>query len=667
MKRRSVVAALILCLLITLLPPAAAAKFSDMPRDYSTEALQAAVDNGLLNGWDGKIFPDDPLTRAQMAAIVVRAFGATREASLTGFEDVSESDWFYLDMARAVHMKVIQGDGKRLMPNDPITRQQAFTILARALRLEEGTRADLAAFSDAWAVADWAVGSVAAMVKAGYVHGADGQLLPTANIRRKDFAVMMHNIFKKYVRESTVVTAVPQGSILVSAPGVTFRNVTIQGDLVLGDGVGSGDVVLDNVDVRGRLVVRGGGVNSIIIRGGSSVGTVVVSKVDGRVRVLVEGGADVEVIQIDDGRDDVIIQGDVEKVVVQASGVPVVLRGSADQVAVHGSEATVTVEGSVGTITTAETAQNTSIRVSESGSVNTVNASGYGTTVSGDGTVESVHASASNVRVSTVGTRVTASPGTAGVLAGSKPVAPGQTVTVEDSGSSGGGGGGGGGGGTTVNLRGVSIQGSPRVGEKLAAVVSPSDANVTYQWQRAGTQTGAYVDIPNATGEEYTLTLDDANMWIRVRVRGKGSTTGTATSDATGPVRAAQLRWSQVSGADVDIGTVAFSQNELTIEAVTGTPIYLAIRAENVGSVPYSARCVITGDDVDEGAFAIEAVKAYTASGGGYTAAQSPQVSFDEGFVFDLSNFAAGQVRVVIVRLTPKSAGTYRINVFAAR
>ena len=50
--------------------------FSDMPNDWSTTALQAAVDNGLLVGANGKLNPKGELTRAEMATIIARVFNA---------------------------------------------------------------------------------------------------------------------------------------------------------------------------------------------------------------------------------------------------------------------------------------------------------------------------------------------------------------------------------------------------------------------------------------------------------------------------------------------------------------------------------------------------------------------------------------------------------------
>ena len=44
--------------------------FPDMPDNWATKALESAVANGLLTGYeDGQLWPDRPLTRAQMAAI----------------------------------------------------------------------------------------------------------------------------------------------------------------------------------------------------------------------------------------------------------------------------------------------------------------------------------------------------------------------------------------------------------------------------------------------------------------------------------------------------------------------------------------------------------------------------------------------------------------------
>ena len=82
----------------------AATDFPDMPQNWSTAALNRAVEDGLLAGIDGKICADDYLTRAQMAAIMVRAFGTETKSDLSGYTDVESTDWYYQALSSAVSM-----------------------------------------------------------------------------------------------------------------------------------------------------------------------------------------------------------------------------------------------------------------------------------------------------------------------------------------------------------------------------------------------------------------------------------------------------------------------------------------------------------------------------------------------------------------------------------
>ena len=82
LRKRFFSAILIIAFILTLMPVSALAAdggtsssplFSDMPDNWSTKALQNAVANGLIGGSDGKIMPEDNLTRAEMATVIARA------------------------------------------------------------------------------------------------------------------------------------------------------------------------------------------------------------------------------------------------------------------------------------------------------------------------------------------------------------------------------------------------------------------------------------------------------------------------------------------------------------------------------------------------------------------------------------------------------------------
>lgn len=228
--------------------------FSDFPTDWSAPAMTHAVQNGLLNGSDGKILPKGLLTRAQMATMVNRAFASSAKASLTSFTDMVPGVWHYDEMAKSVQMGAFQGADGKLSPNDPITREQAFAVLARAFGLADGKASSLDKFSDGAQVSSWARGAVAALVEQGYVSGADGALNPQSYITRAEFAQVMDALVAAYgdqdLKDQTV-----EGNLILRTNS-TLENVTVKGDLILADGVSAAS--LKNVTVTGRLVVRGG-------------------------------------------------------------------------------------------------------------------------------------------------------------------------------------------------------------------------------------------------------------------------------------------------------------------------------------------------------------------------------------------------------------------------
>lgn len=233
--------------------------FVDFPTGWSKDAMQYAVDNGLLNGrTETTINPGDNLTRAEMATIINRAFGAEIKADISQYKDVPSGDWYYGEIAKAVNMKTFSGSSDTEMrPNDNITREEVFTVIARAFVLETDDYTSLNAFGDAQDVSAWAKSAAAILVAKKYVNGYDdGNLHPKANITREEFAQIMYNIVKTYYIASGTYQTSGAGSSLIRATDVTLENVTIYGDLIIGDSAHS--VVLKNVTIHGRLLCRGG-------------------------------------------------------------------------------------------------------------------------------------------------------------------------------------------------------------------------------------------------------------------------------------------------------------------------------------------------------------------------------------------------------------------------
>ena len=286
MKTKRILAlflAVVTCL--SLAVSASAASISDF-KDVDTkawyaEAVSAAVDNGLLYGKSRtQLDPNGLLTRAEMAAITNRSFGCYKAADISAYKDVAKGKWYYKDVALAVQMGTYNGvSSTSMQPDRAITRQEAIAVVARALQLnlDDYAKTDLSKFADAKEVSAWALPYMKAMVAAGYVHGRTQGLVPQANITRAEFAQLYFNIIQSYITKSGSYTKDYKGNLLVRTKDVELKDMTIDGDLIIGNGVADGKITLSNVKISGRLVVWGDG---------TTAAEVIACRVDGPVKVI---------------------------------------------------------------------------------------------------------------------------------------------------------------------------------------------------------------------------------------------------------------------------------------------------------------------------------------------------------------------------------------------
>lgn len=404
--------------------------FTDMPDDWSTIALQNAVKNGLLFGKDGMIMPNENFTRAQLADVLVRAFGTTQKASLSNYDDVDENASYYADMEKAVQMGAFEGSGNKLNPDDNITREEVFIVLTRVFELSKICENALDKFSDKDLVSPWAEKATASIVSAGYIEGLNDKLEPTKYITRAEFAQIMDNILKNYIREAGTYTEDLYGNVMVNVPDVILKDMTIEGDLIIGDGVGDGNITLDGVKITGRTIIRGGGVNSIKIIGDSDITNIIITRVDGEVRVYTQDGVQIGDIIVD-GKDDVIIEGDIGDVTILASDVTVTATQATITTAIiQGDNSKIIVAMNSNVDRATIKGEDSEVVVLEGGKIENVTVDGNGTKIRGEGEVNYVEANADNISVSTMGTKVKAAKGTTGIKAGEKIVSEGNTEIV---------------------------------------------------------------------------------------------------------------------------------------------------------------------------------------------------------------------------------------------
>ena len=114
-------------------------QFSDVPSTkHYAEAVYELAERTIIGGYpDGTFKPGNSITRGQAAAIISKLVKLdTKKVKNPGFKDVSTTNGYYNAIAAMAEKKIINGYGNgRFGPNDPITRAQMASILVKAFDL----------------------------------------------------------------------------------------------------------------------------------------------------------------------------------------------------------------------------------------------------------------------------------------------------------------------------------------------------------------------------------------------------------------------------------------------------------------------------------------------------------------------------------------------------
>ena len=212
-KSKFLSAMLSVCMTFSAVPAVYAAGDGASPSDidghWAKTALEEFIKDGYLNGdGNGNYMPNGTMTRAQFSAIVNRILRYTDEsADISKYKDVSASAWYRADLAKALAAAYLSGTSADTMsPEASITREQTFVILARILKLDTTDTSALDAYADAADVSDWAKGSVAALIKAGYVSGDDNKKINPKKALTRAEGVTVLNRSKAALDEHKVIT-----------------------------------------------------------------------------------------------------------------------------------------------------------------------------------------------------------------------------------------------------------------------------------------------------------------------------------------------------------------------------------------------------------------------------------------------------------------------------
>ena len=131
---RAEAAALISRLAADKRPAQGKAVFPDVDKgEWYYNAVVSLAERGVLNGYeDGTFRPDTQITRAELAAMLSQFLYGSTVPNGSTFSDVSEQDWFYEPVMRLAENSFLMGyEDKTIRPGNVVTRAEAVTILNR--------------------------------------------------------------------------------------------------------------------------------------------------------------------------------------------------------------------------------------------------------------------------------------------------------------------------------------------------------------------------------------------------------------------------------------------------------------------------------------------------------------------------------------------------------
>jgi len=179
--------------------------FSDVAGHPAENQIHSLASRGIINGVSPVLFePGRTMTRAEFAAIVVRALGLNPKA-IPEFTDVPSGAWYSPYVGTAYSYGIVNGISQtKFAPESLITRQEAAVMVCRAATLcglntklgVNNIRDTLCQFADYIKSAQWARGSLAFCFQQGVLDQEVMDIKPFETVNRAEIAVMLYRLME---------------------------------------------------------------------------------------------------------------------------------------------------------------------------------------------------------------------------------------------------------------------------------------------------------------------------------------------------------------------------------------------------------------------------------------------------------------------------------------
>ena len=175
-------------------------QFSDITTNFAKAEIESLAKDGIIKGIKFDIFaPDQPITRMEFAALIVRTLAASPDDTVRlTFEDINQEAWYTSELNAAIANGIAKGFSRtEFRPTALINREQASKMLMNVL-IKEGAVSTGAAnnkFSDENSIAVWAIEDVKMASEQNMVQGyPDGTFRPKNSLTRAEAAALVYRL-----------------------------------------------------------------------------------------------------------------------------------------------------------------------------------------------------------------------------------------------------------------------------------------------------------------------------------------------------------------------------------------------------------------------------------------------------------------------------------------
>ncbi|NLB89055.1 MAG: S-layer homology domain-containing protein, partial [Syntrophomonadaceae bacterium] len=191
MRKNKIIAFLVMLIFaLSIVNPVAYAKVDDITGHWAEKPIREMMNQGIISGYpDGSFKPDEKITRAEFAALVVKGFKLSGKSGKV-FADTADH-WAKDFIATANAYGIVNGySNSNFGPNDPITREQMAVMIIKAVGLTDTGSART--FADSQNISSWAREAVAIATGNNIMTGyPDFTFKPQGNATRAEAAVVL--------------------------------------------------------------------------------------------------------------------------------------------------------------------------------------------------------------------------------------------------------------------------------------------------------------------------------------------------------------------------------------------------------------------------------------------------------------------------------------------